>query len=309
MPTLPLTSGLHEVDGARYAHRLAETKGIALLRDDPPRIEAGQVRGLCARVSRRVSGHPRMIEVAVGVARRGQDALEKAHERLDGDLEAKLSEMMSTGLALVGVEGRRLLSFLPLFPAGNFMPEAMRAVASAADQPVDPSGSEAPPRVSLWKRIINFLRRRSRPATPVEPGDDANDGTDSATAGETSGWVDEGIRQLERGGFLDRDQRLGVYSFHETLQDHATRMSGLAPERASAGFVGLLLFYAGYLRDNSDHYNALDRCLGNALSLMETAWSARQASRPMDAVLASMVDALGYIFLRRGLWQLRGTLE
>jgi hypothetical protein len=69
VPTLLLTTGLHEIDGAHYTHRLAETKGVALLRNDPPRIEAGQIRGLCARISRRVSGHPKMIEVAVGVAR------------------------------------------------------------------------------------------------------------------------------------------------------------------------------------------------------------------------------------------------
>ena len=56
--TLLLTTGLHEIDGAHYAQRLAETKGVSLLRDDPPRIEAGQVRGLCATVCRRVAGHP-----------------------------------------------------------------------------------------------------------------------------------------------------------------------------------------------------------------------------------------------------------
>ena len=48
VPTRLLTSGLHDYDGAFYAHRLAVTKGVALLRDDPPRIEAGEVRGLCA---------------------------------------------------------------------------------------------------------------------------------------------------------------------------------------------------------------------------------------------------------------------
>ena len=48
VPALTLTTGLHEIDGAHYAHRLAETKGVSLLRDDPLRIEAGQIRGLCA---------------------------------------------------------------------------------------------------------------------------------------------------------------------------------------------------------------------------------------------------------------------
>ena len=37
---------------------------------------------------------------------------------------------------------------------------------------------------------------------------------------------------------------------------------------------------------------------------METAWADRREPGPLDAVLAGMVDALGYYFERRGLWQL-----
>ena len=170
--TLLLTTGLHEIDGAHYAHRLAETKGVALLRDDPPRIEAGQIRGLCARVSRRVSGHPRMIEVAVGVARRGREELDKALDRLHGDLETKLAEMLATGLALVGDEGRKLLAFLPLFPAGNFMPEAMQAACAAAERvaveetpmPTAAAVALGPPR--LLSGSVLFARH-----CPSEPDD------------------------------------------------------------------------------------------------------------------------------------------
>ena len=82
-----------------------------------------------------------MIEVAVGIARRGQAELDKALDRLTGDLESKLNEMLATGLALVGDEGRRLLAFLPLFPAGNFMPEAMQAACAWADR----AGVAGPP--------------------------------------------------------------------------------------------------------------------------------------------------------------------
>ena len=294
-----LTTGLHEINGAHYAHRLAETKGVALLRDDPPRIEAGQIRGLCGRVSRRVSGHPRMIEVAVGVARRGREELDKALDRLEGDLETKLAEMLATGLALVGDEGRRLLAFLPLFPAGNFMPEAMRAACAAAER----AAVEEPPRPtrrpSLWGRLTSLLGRAPRNVRPAEPVDESDEGDSDAPS-----WVVEGIRQLERGGFLDRDQQRDLCTFHQTLRDYGERGTDLPPGRYSAGFRGLLLFYAGYLRDNSGNHEAIDRCLDNALTVMEAAWADRREPGPLDALLAMMVDALGYIFDDRGLWQL-----
>jgi tetratricopeptide (TPR) repeat protein len=299
VPTLLLTTGLHEIDGAHYAHRLAETKGVSLLRDDPPRIEAGQVRGLCARVSRRVSGHPKMIEVAVGVARRGREELDKALDRLEGDLETKLAEMLATGLALVGDEGRRLLAFLPLFPAGNFMPEAMRAACAAAgratvEEPPTPTG-----RPSLWGRFVSLLGRPFRKVSPAVPEDEPDESDADAPA-----WVVEGIRQLERGGFLDRDQEMNLCTFHQTLRDYAERVTDLTPERSSAGFSGLLLFYAAYLRDNRGNYEAIDRCLDNSLTAMEMAWATRRGAGPLDAVLAGMVDDLNYIFDHRGHWQL-----
>jgi CHAT domain len=42
VPTLLLTTGLHKIDGAHYAHRVAETKGVSLLRDDPPASRRGR---------------------------------------------------------------------------------------------------------------------------------------------------------------------------------------------------------------------------------------------------------------------------
>ena len=213
VPTLLLTTGLHEIDGAHYAHRLAETKGVALLRDDPPRIEAGQIRGLCARVSRRVSGHPEMIKVAVlSVARRGRDELEKALDRLEGDLETKLEEMLVTGLALVGDEGRRLLAFLPLFPAGNFMSEAMQAACAAAERAAAAETPTPTGRPSLWGRFVSLLGRPFRKASPVETERKPNEEDDESEA-HAPAKVVEGIRQLELGGFLDRDQKMNLCTF------------------------------------------------------------------------------------------------
>ena len=278
--TLLLTTGLHEIDGAHYAQRLAETKGVSLLRDDPPRIEAGQVRGLSATVCRRVAGHPRMIEVAVGVARRGREDLDKALDRLEGDLESKLAEMLATGLTLVGDQGRRLLAFLPLFPAGNFMPEAMQAACAAAERAAIAETPTPTDRPSLWGRFVSVLGRPFRKASPVETERKPNE-EDAESEADAPARVVEGIRQLERGGFLDRDQERNLCSFHQTLRDYAERATNLHPEQSSAGFVGLLVFYAGYLRDNSGNYAAIDRCLDNALTAMEFAWATRRDPAPL----------------------------
>jgi tetratricopeptide (TPR) repeat protein len=278
VPTRLLTTGLHDYDGAFYAHRLAVMKDIALLRDDPLRIEAGEVRGLCARLTRRVSGHPKMIEVAVGIARWGQAELDKALNRLTGDLESKLNEMMVTGLAFVGDEGRRLLAFLPLFPAGNFQPEAMQAACCAAEH--------------------------GAIALPVPEPDGEIDEDEAGSREAASTWAIEGIRQLERGGFLDRDQQADLFTFHQTLCDYAKRVAPLPSERHDAAFSGLLNFYGDYLHANSGDYQAIDRCLENALIVMETAWTARPDFGHLDVLVASMVDALDNYFERRGLWQL-----
>ena len=104
-----------------------------------------------------------MIEVAVGVARRGREDLDKALDRLEGDLESKLAEMLATGLTLVGDQGRRLLAFLPLFPAGNFMPEAMQAACAVAERAAIAETPTPTDRPSLWALRI-------RPGPPFSQG-------------------------------------------------------------------------------------------------------------------------------------------
>jgi tetratricopeptide (TPR) repeat protein len=244
-----------------------------------------------------------MIEVAVGVARRGREELDKAFDHLDGDLETKLAQMVATGLALVGDDGRRLLSFLPLFPAGNFMPEAMQAACAAAER----AGVEETPtptsRPSLWGHFVSFLGRHLRMTSPAE-NENKRDEESAESAADASARVFEGIRQLERGGFLDLDQRMNLYTFHQTLRDYAERGTDLSSERSLAAFFGLLSFYRNDTRDDSENYEALDRCLANELAGMELVWEARQRPNRLDEALAGMVDDLGYIFDCRSLWQL-----
>jgi tetratricopeptide (TPR) repeat protein len=211
---------------------------------------------------------------------------------------------VETGLALIGEEGRRLLAFLPLFPAGNFILEAMQATCAAAER----AAVTDPPTVTIltasWRRLISLLGRRPfRMSSPVKREHEPNEEiVDSAI--EMPAWVAEGTRQLELGGFLDRDQEKNLYTFHQTLLDYAKRATSISPEQSSAGFLGLLVFYANYLMDNSRNYAAIDRCLDNALIAMDKAWAFRMQPAPLDALLAGMVDSLGSIFDLRGLWQL-----
>ncbi len=246
-----------------------------------------------------------MIEVAVGIARRGKAELDKALDRLSGELESKLTEILATGLKLVGDEGRRLLAFLPLFPAGNFQPEAMQAACAWADRTTVAGPTTMPTWLTFQRRLACVAGRLfGKPWRPELDGE-PDAGEDEAGSKEAAlDWAVEGTRQLERAGFLGRDQKADLFTFHETLRDHAERMAPLPPEKHAASFLGLFNFYADYLFANSGNDTAIDRCFENALTLMEKAWAVRPEPGPLDAVLASMVDALGYYFERRGLWQL-----
>ena len=72
---------------------------------------------------------------------------------------------------------------------------------------------------------------------------------------------------------------MNLCTFHQTLRDYAESRRIFRREQSSAGFFGLLLFYAGYLRDNSENYEAIDRCLDNALTGMEMAWDRPPGAR------------------------------
>jgi len=273
--SLNLTRGLDDWSGAHYVYHYARAKDVRALQV-APREGDGRISGPCAKVSRRVSGHPKMIETAVGVARKGLETLDDVLDRLDGELESQLDGLLETGLTLVGQEGQRLLDYLPLFPTGQFAPEALRAAGGTSES-----------------------------AEPDET--DAADDSDAADADQPAAdlaWVDAGLEQLERSAFLEYDQDDLTYSFHQTLVDHVRRRGGLSPDQAAAASVGLLMFYAGYFAANRENYSAIERCAANALVLMESVWSDRDAPEPLDNILARMTDALGYYFQQRGLWQM-----
>jgi tetratricopeptide (TPR) repeat protein len=276
-----LTTGLDDSNGAEYVHRIALAKEIQALYDEP-RIEQGRVAGVCARVSRRLSGHPKMIEIAVPLARTSTEALNAALDGLTGDLEAQFDELLTTGLHLLGEEGHRLFAHLSFFPTGRFMPEAMHAVyvaiaiskmmADLSDEDMDQGNA------SLW---VEFgLQQLDR------------DG------------VDTGLRQLERAGFLSFDQDVIVYSFHQTLLERAARETLLSDHEKATGWGSLHAFYADYIAENHQNFPAIDRCFEDAILLMERFWEGREEAGLVDAVVARMTSALGSYLHQRGHWQL-----
>ena len=219
-----------------------------------------------------------MIEVAVGVARRGREELDKVFGRLDGDLESKMAEMLATGLTQVGDEGRRLLALIPLFPAGNFMPEAMQAACAAAERVALEATATATRRPSLWRRLVFVVGHAFRIASPVriermpnqeEPESDAN----------VRDRVGVGIHQLERAGILNRDQERNLYTFHQTLGDYAVRATTRQPVQSSAAFSGLLEFYARYLSITEN----IGDSRGQAAALHEMARLDSSQGKPIEA--------------------------
>ena len=269
-----LTTGLDEYSGAHHAYHYARLKDVKALRDEYPRVaEGGRVEGKCTLVGRRLSGHPRMIELAVGIARHGWEELEKSLKTLSGDLEEQLRRLLETGLKLLAPEGQALLSFLPFFVAGKFMREEMEAVAVAAWRQTAASGEE--------------------PELNAEgSADDQNKQT-----------VDRALKQLERAGLIEFEQDRGLYTFHQTLLDHVVRHPAMDPDRALSGRLALLAFHAYYVRDHSGDNAAIDRCVENILSTLEIAWGLREEESPLDFTICFVINRLGSYFERRGLWR------
>jgi tetratricopeptide (TPR) repeat protein len=269
-----LTTGLDAYSGAHHAFHYARLKDVKALRDEYPRMaEGGQVEGKCALVSRRLSGHPRMIELAVGVARHGWEELEKSLNTLSGDLEEQLGRLLETGLKLVTWEGQAMMSFLTFFESGKFMREEMESAAGAGRQ-IARSGAD-------------------RELDVEENDDEPNKQT-----------VDQGLEQLERAGLIEFEQDRELYTFHQTLLDHVWRHQNMDPDRILKGLGALLAFHTGYVRDHCGDDIAIDRCAENILSSLEIAWGLREQSSRLDLIICSVVDGLGDHFERRGLWRL-----
>src|SRR5262249_54869616 len=152
------------------------------------------------------------------------------------------------------------------------------------------AGPPTPPaRPTILARLASVLGHLFRKPLPPEPAGEPDEDEDEAGSEEAASTsAGQGSPQLERGGLPHPDQEADLFSFHQTLRDYAERAAPLPLEQHAAAFFGLLNFYAGYLRANSENYPAIDRCLDNALTAMQTAWAARREPGPLDLVLAGM---------------------
>ena len=117
--SLGLTRGLDDESAARYVLFLAEKPPVKGLAGDPD--EAMWLGG-------RLSGHPKMLEIVVGTARRvGYKRAREMAEGLSGPLAERRDEIIEWSVELLGSEGRRVLPYLPLFPAASFTYDAVLA--------------------------------------------------------------------------------------------------------------------------------------------------------------------------------------
>ncbi len=102
-PALIVLDNLEDLpDAAHYVQHVARQKECRTLKDASQlREENGELAGLCVRVARWLHGHPKMLELAVGVALQGPTALEQALVALPDELEQQLAAMLATSLACV----------------------------------------------------------------------------------------------------------------------------------------------------------------------------------------------------------------
>jgi len=115
---LPLL-GLDEDSAVAHLLQEAEEKGVERLLEAPE----DQLRAL----ARKVGGHPLMLELIVGL--RDYTLIERTVEGLPTELEDQPEELLSTSIAALAEEGRKLLPQL-LILSGSWDYEAMEAVCA-----------------------------------------------------------------------------------------------------------------------------------------------------------------------------------
>jgi len=118
---LPLL-GLDEDSAVAHLLQEAEEKGVGRLLQAP----GDQQRALV----RKVGGHPLMLELIVGL--RDYTLIQRTVDELPSELEDQPEKLLSSSLACLGQEGRKLLPQLLIF-SGSWDYEAMEAVCADAE--------------------------------------------------------------------------------------------------------------------------------------------------------------------------------
>lgn len=268
-----MTEGLSTWDGAIMVQRIAEQKKCKALRNEL-RFENSQPVGLCVHVTNRLHGHPKMLELAVGVGMKGRDALEKAMSELPNDLGEQLTALLETNLRYLGDDGNRVLPLLCFFPTGNMTAEALHAVAMAS---------------------ILSTASGSLPSAEHTVADE-----DSVL---NTQWLSDGRDQLVLAGVLEYDQTNDIYTFHQAILDEADRRRS-SGDISNTVAIALLTHYAEYVKANHSNNELLERIFWNVVTIMESLWNDEVLNGERNALITETVAPLGNFFQERSLWQL-----
>ena len=303
MTSIKLTEGLDGWHGPHYVQHVARQKKCLALQDEL-RVNHGELEttitgleGLCVLVSQRLHGHPKMLELAVGLALQGEKWLNDALASLPEHLEDQLAPLLATSFAALGDDGQRLLPLLSFFPTGRLTLEALQVVAKEAfadESDTEIDDDETP--LGLSQGLGGLCASptsgaSSSSAEAVEPLGQAQ--------GRLVEWFPRAVQQLAQAGLLDYDQATDTYLFHQSILDAASR-SAQAGELVGQIMARLLVHYAEYFASNTENYDAIERCFDNAMLLMERFWSMRTEAGPLDRGLIGMVFNIGYYFEHRG---------
>jgi tetratricopeptide (TPR) repeat protein len=279
-PSLKLTDGLDGWHGPRYLQHVARQKNCDLLKDEL-RVIGGEIdtlikrlEGKCVLISQRLHGHPKMLELAVGLALQGEAPLNAALHALPEHLEDQVAPLLATSFAALGAEGQQLLPLLQYFPTGRLMPESLEHLAT------------------IWAAQADSV-----PDAVEEVAVETEDEDEDTTADEpaTPDWYAPGLRQLLQSGLLDYDQATDTYAFHQSILD-AISDEDDTPELS----LTLLLHYAQYLSGCTRENDRIERCFENAVQLMEAFWPRVNESLKLAVLLSRMVSSIGYFFEQRG---------
>ena len=270
-----------------YANYLANLNGIEALRNEFPRIrEDGQVMGKCAYVSRKLFGHPKMIEWAVSIARHGWQTAENHLEKLEGDLEGRISDLLSTSVGYLSTEGKKVLACMSVMPAsGRFMRDELWTIAQR-------TGSEI-------SSIVGRLPGNREAKLGGEAAEaDWHDWQDDVR------WVVGGLLQLEQAALIDLDQSSQTYTYNIAVIEHARSEFGLGEHHRRAATESLFLFHCNYFRANQSNRPAIEPLIDNVLGTLQAVEENPDPSNSLKKNIRSLKKSINEYFGRKSVPQL-----
>ena len=269
---LTLTQGLSGRAGAAYVVHVAGGRApeIGLATPDAE----GTFQGLPRLLAVVLAGHPKLIDVAVGIVAAGglprpegtpPESLEaeQAKELAAEAIQTRLEELLASSLRLLDELSRRLLAVLPLFPDGSFTREELTAAAAVLAVEAGNAGSEPP---GQWARRA------------------------------VQAWTEAGI--------VGHDAAAGVYRLHPIVQAYVEKRGQLDADAAGRVFTRLLLAALQYATAQRESYQALEQRCVHLLGLFELAWESDRASEEQRRAVARAIDAMSGFLIHQRYWPL-----